>query len=49
MLKRAAVGRRTPGAPMKIARKDVLFAIITNVVLLLGIPMTGAGQDSRPL
>jgi predicted methyltransferase len=34
---------------MKITRKDVLFAIITNVVLLLGIPMTGAGQDSRPL
>jgi hypothetical protein len=26
---------------MKITRKDVLFAIITNVVLLLGIPMTG--------
>ena len=34
---------------MKITRKDVLFAIITNVVLLLGIPMTGAGQDLRPL
>jgi hypothetical protein len=34
---------------MKITRKDVLFAIITNVVLLLGIPMTGAGQESRPL
>ncbi len=34
---------------MKITRKDVLVAIITNVVLLLGIHMTGAGQDSPPL
>jgi len=34
---------------MKITRKDVLAAIITNVVLLLGIHMTGAGQDSPPL
>src|SRR6266404_606044 len=35
--------------PMKITRKDVLVAIITNVVLLLGIHITGAGQDSPPL
>ena len=34
---------------MKITRKDVLVAIITNVVLLLGIHITGAGQDSLPL
>ena len=34
---------------MKITRKDVLVAIITNVVLLLAIHMTGAGQDSPPL
>ena len=34
---------------MKITRKDVLVAIITNIVLLLGIHMTGAGQDSPPL
>src|SRR5438034_7782747 len=34
---------------MKITRKDVLVAIITNVVLLLGVHMTGAGQDSPPL
>src|SRR5580704_14905843 len=34
---------------MKITRKDVLVAIITNVVLLLGIHMAGAGQDSPPL
>src|SRR5271169_6934257 len=34
---------------MKITRKDVLVAIITNVVLLLGIHVTGAGQDSPPL
>ncbi len=34
---------------MNITRKDVLVAIITNVVLLLGIHMTGAGQDSPPL
>ena len=34
---------------MKITRRDVLVAIITNVVLLLGIHMTGAGQDSPPL
>src|SRR5882724_5975324 len=34
---------------MKITRKDVLVAIITNVVLLLGIHMTGAGKDSPPL
>src|SRR5438034_4967230 len=34
---------------MKITRKDVLVAIITNVVLLLGIDVTGAGQDSPPL
>src|SRR5205823_11145532 len=35
--------------PMKITRKDVLVAIITNVVLLLGVHVTGAGQDSPPL
>src|SRR6266850_2045811 len=34
---------------MKITRKDVLVAIITNVVLLLGVHITGAGQDSPPL
>ena len=34
---------------MKITRKDVLFAIIANVVLLLGIHTTEAGQDSPPL
>src|SRR6476620_11765431 len=34
---------------MKITRKDVLVAIITNVVLLLGIHVAGAGQDSPPL
>jgi predicted methyltransferase len=35
---------------MKMTRKDFLVAIITNVVLLLlGIHMTGAGQDSPPL
>jgi predicted methyltransferase len=34
---------------MKITRKDVLVAIITNVALLLGIQMTGAGQEWSPL
>src|SRR6267143_4479527 len=35
---------------MKITRKGVLSAIITNVaLLLLGIHMTGAGQDPPPL
>jgi len=34
---------------MNITRKDVLVAIITNVVLLLGIHMTGVGQASPPL
>jgi predicted methyltransferase len=34
---------------MKITRKDALVAIITNVVLLLGIHTTEAGQDSPPL
>src|ERR1700756_2228526 len=34
---------------MKITRKDALVAIITNLVLLLGIPTTKAGQKSPPL
>jgi predicted methyltransferase len=34
---------------MKIRRNDALVAIITNVVLLLGIHTTEAGQDSPPL
>ena len=34
---------------MKIARKDVLVAIITNIVLLLGIQATEAEQASLPL
>jgi predicted methyltransferase len=34
---------------MKIARKVALAAIITNVVLLLGIHRTEGGQDSPPL
>src|SRR5438477_11797554 len=35
--------------PMKITRADALVAIITNVVLLLGIHTTEAGQESPPL
>src|SRR3982074_873598 len=35
--------------PMKITRKDVLVAIITNAVLLLGIHATEAEQASPPL
>jgi predicted methyltransferase len=35
--------------PMKIIRKDVLVAIITNAVLLLGIHATEAEQASSPL
>ena len=34
---------------MKIARRDVLVAVITNIVLLLGIHATGAEQASLPL
>jgi hypothetical protein len=34
---------------MKIARKDVLAAIITNIVLFLGIHVTEADQASLPL
>src|SRR6202048_2942944 len=34
---------------MKITRKDVLVAIITNIVLLLGTHTTEAEQDSPPL
>ena len=34
---------------MKITRKDVLVAIITNIVLFLGAHTTDAGQDSSPL
>ena len=34
---------------MKIARKDVLVSIITNIVLLLGIRATEAEQASLPL
>jgi predicted methyltransferase len=34
---------------VKITRKDVLVAIIANVVLVLGIHTTGAGPDSPPL
>ena len=34
---------------MKIARKDVLVAVITNIVLLLGIHATEAQQASLPL
>ena len=34
---------------MKIARKDVLVAVITNIVLLLGIRATEAEQASLPL
>jgi predicted methyltransferase len=34
---------------VKITRKDVLVAIMTNAVLLLGMPATEAGQDSPPL
>jgi predicted methyltransferase len=34
---------------MKIPRKDMLVAIVTNVVLVLGIHTTEAGQDPPPL
>src|SRR5437764_14278197 len=41
--------RTTGGRPMKIMRKDALVAIIANIVLLLVIHTTEAGQDSPPL
>src|SRR6476646_3620809 len=41
--------RTTGDKPMKMTRKDVLLAIITNAVLLLGIHATEAEQASPPL
>src|SRR3954454_21074274 len=34
---------------MKITRKDALVAIVTTVILVLGIHTMEAGQDSPPL
>src|SRR6185312_12836241 len=39
----------TGDKPMRISRKEVLVAIITNAVLLLGTHTTEAGPDSPPL
>jgi predicted methyltransferase len=41
--------RTTGDKPMKITRKDVLVAIITNAVLLLGIDAVEAEQVAPPL
>src|SRR5438046_2863433 len=44
-----SIGTAVGNKSMKITRKDVLGAIITNVVLLFGIHTTEAGPDSPPV
>src|SRR5262245_8932611 len=44
-----SVSERRGNEPMKITRNKALVAIITTVVLLLGIYTTEAGQDTPPL